>query len=134
MLGEMPLGTTDEDLKRLLTNDKPQDKTSEVGQYRVEERFKDKYVICHPKDEDDHECTLIWLHGLADSAPALKDMFLKKELCYLPEGCKVVIPTGNVHRIYAMGFKDMISWFNVYSYHEDREEPMVPSYFKEHYC
>ena len=61
-------------------------------------------------------------------------MFLKDELCNLPLGCKLVIPTGSVHRIYGMGFKDMISWFNVHSYHVDDEEPMTPAYFREHYC
>jgi hypothetical protein len=61
-------------------------------------------------------------------------MFLKENLCNLPEGCKIVIPTGGVHRIYGMGFKDMISWFNVYSYHEDGEEPMDRVYFADNYC
>lgn len=62
------------------------------ARFKVEERHHDKYIILHPKGAHSH--TLIWLHGLGDSAEGFADTFLDRRFNLVPETCKVILPTA----------------------------------------
>jgi len=48
----------------------------EQGQYMVETRSDNNYIILHPKENVEHKYSIIWLHGLGDSAEGFSDVFL----------------------------------------------------------
>jgi phospholipase/carboxylesterase len=70
------------------------------AKYKVEVFEKEGTVIYHPKAE--HKYTLIWMHGLGDSAYGCRDMFLLDRFIKLPEGCKIIMPTAPTRKVSIM--------------------------------
>ena len=68
-------------------------------------------VIYHPKTE--HKYTLIWLHGLGDSAFGIRDLFLSDNFINLPEGCKVILPSGPIKKIGILNDMPMRAWYDI---------------------
>ena len=61
-----------------------------------------------------HLTTLIWLHGLGDSAQGFKDLFLDIRLKIVPETCKVILPTAPERFVNALDMK-LNAWFDIKS-------------------
>ena len=85
----------------------------------MEDRDKtDKYIILHPKDNDEntrHKYSLVWLHGLGDSAQGFSDVFLDENLNIVPASCKVIIPTAPMRAVTCNGGMVMTSWYDINS-------------------
>lgn len=56
------------------------------------ERTIDRHVLLHPMK--DHKYSMIWLHGLGDSAAGFEDLFLDPRLEVAPPNCKVLLLTA----------------------------------------
>ena len=61
----------------------------------------------------DHKYTMIFLHGLGDSARGFADVFMDERLNIAPDNCKVVLPTAPVQPVTLNGGMAMTSWFDV---------------------
>ena len=77
--------------------------------------MSNNYVTLHPKEDKDHKYSLVWLHGLGDSAYGFKDAFLDEKLNIVPPSCKVILPTAPTRAVSInMGAK-MTSWYDILS-------------------
>jgi hypothetical protein len=89
------------------------------GNYFVEDRNgRDNYVILHPKGENDatkHKYSLIWLHGLGDSAYGFLDIFTDEKLNVVPPSCKVILTTAPEREVTCNGGMMSTSWFDIRS-------------------
>jgi phospholipase/carboxylesterase len=81
------------------------------AKYRVEVYEKIGTVIYHPKTE--HKFTLIWMHGLGDSAYGARDMFLLDKYIILPEGCKIIMPTAPSRKVGIMNDEESQAWYDI---------------------
>ena len=68
-------------------------------------------VVLHP--QSDHKFTLIWLHGIGDTGSGCKSIFINEELCDLPDGCKVILPTAPNRRVEVNDNEITTSWYNI---------------------
>jgi hypothetical protein len=66
----------------------------DVTKYNVEELDEGKLMILTPKNNEDHECTLIWLQGFGKKTSGVRDMFEDEQILNIPENCRIVIPTA----------------------------------------
>lgn len=82
--------------------------TSIKGPYTVEHNTQNDYITFIPRDHE-HKQTLIWLHGLGDTARGFEDLFSDTSLGIVPPTCKIVLPTAPI-RMY--GGTRMTSWYN----------------------
>ena len=66
------------------------------GKYHVDVQPDDKYIYLNPKEE--HKNSLIFLHGLGDTAMGFYDLFLDRQDQFkmVPQTCRVVLPTAPV--------------------------------------
>ena len=79
--------------------------------FRIEKRDHGNYIIRHPANEDDHKYSLVWLHGLGDSAEGMIDFFLDPNV--LPLTTKVILPTAPERPVTCnMGFPST-SWYDI---------------------
>ena len=103
-----------------------------AGHYFMEDRNgKDNYVILHPKADSDatkHKYSLIWLHGLGDSAYGFLDVFTDESLSIVPPSCKVILATAPEREVTCNGGFVMTSWFDIRSL--DRSEMSASDHFK----
>lgn len=79
---------------------------------------KDNYVVLHPKAESDatkHKYSLIWLHGLGDSAYGFLDVFTDKVINIVPPSCKVILATAPEREVTCNNGLVMTSWFDIKS-------------------
>ena len=83
------------------------------SRYKVEERNTDNYVILNPVHE--HKFSLIWLHGLGDSAYGFLDVFTDQRFKIVPETCKVILPTAPKRPVTCNGGMKMTSWYDILS-------------------
>ena len=105
-----------------------------IGNYFMEDGRDDEYVILHPKTE--HKFSLIFLHGMGDTASGFKDVFAHDSLVKLPEGCKVILPTASKKPVTVNGGTPMNSWFDIKSNGSLFNQNMVKVddyYFDEHF-
>ena len=78
------------------------------------ERDQNNYVYLHPKEA--HETTLIFLHGLGDSAEGFADLWGGWNQHKLtPRTCRIVLPTAPQSKVSCNGGMKMNSWFDIYS-------------------
>ena len=56
-----------------------------------------------------HLCTIVWLHGLGDSAQGFQDLFTSTPLL---ENCKVVLPTAKNQPVTVNGGLNFNSWYD----------------------
>ena len=66
-----------------------------------------------PKNHE-HTSTVIWLHGLGDSAHGFKDLFQDGDIS-VPPGTKVIIPTAPEQSVKILDDKEEFSWFDIKS-------------------
>jgi phospholipase/carboxylesterase len=101
--------------KSLATTDCSQ--FEDIGSYFKEDREStDKYVILHPKDKDEatrHKYSIIWLHGLGDSAYGFSDVFEDERIGLVPTTCKVIIPTAPMRAVTCNMGSVMTSWCDI---------------------
>eukprot|EP00742_Colponemidia_sp_Colp-10_P002360 GILJ01002516.1.p1 GENE.GILJ01002516.1~~GILJ01002516.1.p1 ORF type:complete len:281 (-),score=39.66 GILJ01002516.1:190-960(-) len=79
----------------------------------------DAAVVIPPTGE--HKSTLIWMHGLGDSAAGFYDLFLPAEGLLAP-GVKVVLLNAPVRPITVNGGMRMRGWYDIYSMDRLRKE------------
>ena len=73
-------------------------RTSQVGRYTMQENTKTDYIKLLPKAQD-HKYTLIWIHGLGDTARGFLEDFVNPERKLVPKTCKVVLPTAPIRAV-----------------------------------
>ena len=77
--------------------------------YKTEE----EYLYVEPIEE--HKHTLIWTHGLGDSAYGFVDLFFSPNLEVVPPTTKVVLLTAPNRAVTINGGMEMPSWFDILS-------------------
>ena len=77
---------------------------------------ENRYIYFDPIDPADHKHTLIFNHGLGDTAMGFHGLFLDSgdEYNLVPPTCRVVLPTAPVQPVTLNGGYQMNSWFDVY--------------------
>ena len=79
--------------------------------FNVQHSKANNYITMLPKA--DHKYSLVWLHGLGDSANGFADVFLDKRFNMVPETCKVILPTAPVQAVTCNGGMHMTSWYDI---------------------
>jgi predicted esterase len=84
--------------------------------YKVTKNNDTNYIFMEPVQEK-HKYSLIFLHGLGDSAMGFYDVFDDPENEYnlVPPSCKIILPTAPVRPVTLNEGMDMTSWFDVYT-------------------
>lgn len=85
--------------------------------YKIEQNQKERSITLVPKRE--HKYSLIWLHGLGDSAYGFADVFLDPNLRFLPDNCKVRLLTAPERPVTLNGGMIMNSWYDILSLRGD---------------
>ena len=86
--------------------------------YIVTKNTETDYITLTPKNAQ-HTYSLIWLHGLGDTAHGfsywtfaiLADM--DEDISLVPPTCKIIIPTAPVREMTCNGRQRMTSWYDV---------------------
>ena len=77
------------------------------------EEYKDDDIYLTPKGE--HNRTLLWLHGLGDSAEGFVDVFKSKKVTPVDEKTKVILLTAPVRAVTLNFGMEMPCWFDYIS-------------------
>jgi len=110
------------------------------GQYRqarfkMEENPDNRYIHLHPWEKDgendQHKYSLVWLHGLGDSAQGFYDIFLDNKIGLVPKTCKVILPTAPERAVSCNNGYVMTSWYDIMSL--DRAEISTPEQNEKNY-
>ena len=93
-----------------------QDKIHEVvqGHYKMQLNKSTNYIKFVP-NEAEHKTSLIWLHGLGDSAHGFADVFADARLNVVPKSCQVILPTAPIRAVTCNGGVKMTSWYDITS-------------------
>ena len=85
-----------------------------LGEYLYDEDYATKYIKLtpHPRNHE-HKYTLIWLHGLGDSAHGYSEIFASSQHKLVPLNCKIVLPTAPVQAVTFNNGQKMTSWYNI---------------------
>jgi phospholipase/carboxylesterase len=78
--------------------------------YTIEKRNDDIYLI--PKSEE-HKETIVWLHGLGDSAEGFVDVFLDDKLNPVRPSTKVILLTAPSNPVTINNNYAMPSWYDI---------------------
>ena len=73
------------------------------------------YYVKTPTGDQQHEYSLIWIHGLGDTGAGFIDVFIDTKMQVVPPSCKVILPTAPTQRVTANGGYMMTSWFDIFS-------------------
>lgn len=87
-------------------------KTTVASSSRYNAAKRDEDIILTPKNG--HERTLIWLHGLGDSAEGFYDLFDSPQ-DPTPEKTKIVLLTAPLRQVTINGGYVMTSWYDIKS-------------------
>ena len=72
-----------------------------------------EWVTLQPKGE--HKFTLIFMHGLGDTAMGFFSMFADQgDNRLTPLNCKIILPTAPTAAVTCNGGAEMTSWFDFY--------------------
>ena len=63
--------------------------------------------------QEEHTHSLVWLHGLGDSAYGFLDVFDEHKIA--PATCKVILPTAPERAVTLNGGMKMTSWYDIVS-------------------
>ena len=89
-------------------------------------------VILHPKEK--HTNTLIWLHGLGQTAEEFIQVFLDNRILEnFPKGCKIVIPTAPIRKVTVNGGEKIPSWFDQRTFFNTLHIDANQQFFTEHF-
>lgn len=102
------------------------------GNYRVEERQSDNYVILHPMNTSEstkHKYSLIWLHGLGDSAYGFLDVFTD-HMNPVPPSCKVILATAPSRAVTINNGMVMTSWYDIFELRDMHHTSSMADAFK----
>ena len=115
------LKLTRKHIARLFTTevDRQQIEGFKPGQRKI---FKDKsrYLYIDPLEE--HKYTIIWLHGLGDSAAGFLDVFYTEEYMMAPKNAKIVLTTAPERAVTVNYGEKMNSWYDIYSLGDNIKE------------
>ena len=78
--------------------------------YKIEKK-EDRSIVLHPLKE--HKYSLVWLHGLGDSAYGFVDIFLDPTLNPAPANCKVLLLTAPERAVTLNQGAVMNSWYDI---------------------
>jgi phospholipase/carboxylesterase len=87
--------------------------------FNIEIDRKERSITLIPKQGTEHKSSLIWLHGLGDSANGFADVFLNEEFAWSPPTCKVLLLTAPERPVTLNGGMIMNSWYDIYSLRGD---------------
>lgn len=82
------------------------------GNYLQEIHPRTNYIRLYPRNHE-HKFTLIWLHGLGDTAHGFSDDFADEHLGLVPATCKVVLPTAPIRAVTCNDGENMTSWYDI---------------------
>ena len=85
----------------------------ESTHYKITENNQNSYIYLDPVSPNKHENTLIFLHGLGDSAMGFLDVFADQQL--VPPTCRVVLPTAPRKPVSCNNGYVMNSWFDIFN-------------------
>jgi predicted esterase len=68
--------------------------------------------VLHPRIEP-HKYSLIFLHGLGDSAYGFADVFLDESIALVPNNCKVLLLNAPERAVTMNGGMVMTSWYDI---------------------
>ena len=98
-----------------------------MTKHRQPSYMNDRSIIIEPLS--DHTHSLVWLHGLGDSAQGFVDVFTDDRLIELPKGCKVILPTAPIRSVTLNGGMKMTSWYDIMG--EKKEGKLDATFFDE---
>jgi phospholipase/carboxylesterase len=81
--------------------------------FRIEEH--EGGITLHPHKQYSHKHSLVWLHGLGDSAYGFYDVFLDPRFELVPSTCKVILPTAPERPVTLNNGFRMTSWYDIQS-------------------
>ena len=84
---------------------------SQHPKYNIEEIKETRSIILHPKKA--HKYSLIWLHGLGDSAYGFVDVFLDQTHDIAPANCKVILLTAPERPVTMNDGMILNSWYDI---------------------
>ena len=90
----------------------------ESGLFKVTEDKETQYIYLDPHEGLDHEFTVIFLHGLGDTAQGFYDTFAEEGI--VPPTCRVVLPTAPIKPVSCNDGDEMNSWFDCYDVSEKK--------------
>lgn len=76
-------------------------------------RDSKNYIYLEPEQE--HKYTVVWLHGLGDSAAGFVDVFYNPQYQVVPNIAKVVLMTAPVRAVTLNNGMEMTSWYDILS-------------------
>ena len=87
--------------------------------FKIDHNQKERSITLTPK-KDKPKYSLIWLHGLGDSAYGFADVFLDLNWRFVPEDiCKVRLLTAPERPVTLNGGMSMNSWYDILSLRGD---------------
>ncbi|TNV73468.1 hypothetical protein FGO68_gene16404 [Halteria grandinella] len=111
MLAKQRLSLIERNLRAFSTSD------SRHPIYNIQVDRKERSITLVPKES--HKSSLIWLHGLGDSANGFADVFLNEEYAWTPPHVKVILLTAPERPVTLNGGMVMNSWYDIYSLRGD---------------
>ncbi|CDW78472.1 phospholipase carboxylesterase family protein [Stylonychia lemnae] len=93
------------------------------------QRAADRSIILTPKLAP-HKYSLIWLHGLGDSAAGFVDVFLDENFNLVPKNCKVLLLTAPQREVTLNDGMMMNSWYDISNIRGGRPKSMDELYPK----
>ena len=101
-------------MKDLATPEKEVYKPPEKANLIVTRDIKRKYIFLDPQPENQpHQFTIIFLHGLGNSAEGLVGIFEDETNGLTNKRCRVVLPTAPRCKVSIQGGYEMNSWFDI---------------------
>ena len=85
----------------------------ESNLYKVSKNKTNNYIYLDPLDEEKHQYTLIFLHGLGDSSAGFFDVFAYQQV--VSPNCRVVLPTAPKCPVSCNNGYAMTSWFDIFN-------------------
>ena len=78
----------------------------------IEDDFEN--ITLKPKENSgiNHDFSLIFIHGLGDSANGLKDLFYPGN-SIVPANCKIILPTAPKRQVTINNGEIMTSWYDI---------------------
>ena len=83
----------------------------EIEGYKLTKNEENEYIYLDPICMK-HEFTLIFLHGLTQSAQKILWHFDDGD--FTPKNCRIVLPTAPVRKVSKIDGREVTAWYDVY--------------------